>query len=165
MNTTLAPADWLEALQTEFDALARGSLGFAAVERERECSEPPAGMEGAYLGLIASEGPSFQVGLVAPSEGCRAMANGLLGSAAPDGPLGAADVADAVCEIVNMLAGGVQRRLRQKGGLSLGLGLPTFFHGPLQTTDRLGVTAALVRLGGFPSALLVVHPRTRGLES
>ncbi|HUK66235.1 MAG TPA: chemotaxis protein CheX [Anaeromyxobacteraceae bacterium] len=159
--TKLVPSDWLEALQAEFEALARGSLGFASVEHVGRVDEPPSGMEGAYLALLAADGPSCQVGLVSTSEGCRALAEGLLGTAAPDGPLSAPDVADAVCEVVNMLAGGVQRRLRQKSDLTLGLGLPTFFHGPVQTTDRLGVTAAAVRLAGLPAALLVVHPRTR----
>jgi len=157
----LVSTDWLEALQAEFEVLAKGSLGFPSVVRGASCEEPPADMEGAYLALIPTEGPSCQVGLVSTSEGCRAFANALLGSAAPDGPLSAADVADAVCEVVNMLAGGVQRRLRQKSDLTLGLGLPTFFHGPVQTTDRLGVTAVRVRAGDFESALLVVHPRTR----
>jgi chemotaxis protein CheY-P-specific phosphatase CheC len=159
--TKLVPTDWLEALQAEFEVFAKGSLGFTSVARGALCQEPPPGMEGAYLALLASEGPSCQVGVVSTSEGCRAFANGLLGTAAPDGPMSAADVADAVCEVVNMLAGGVQRRLRQKSDLTLGLGLPTFFHGPVQTTDRLGVTAACVRVNDFEAALLIVHPRTR----
>ena len=74
-------------------------------------------------------------------------------------PLTPADIADAVCEIVNMLAGGVQRQLRKRAGIELTLGLPTFFHGPVQPTERLGVAVAEISLGSVPAALLVLHPR------
>ena len=161
----LAPSDWLQALEAELDGLAQGTLGMPAVAVTRRSEAPPAAMEGAYLGLVSGEG-AYQVGLAATSEGCQALARGLLAVEPSADPLPAADVADAVCEIVNMLAGGVQRRVRERSGLQVGLGLPTFFHGPVQPTERLGVAVAEVRVGGLSAALLVLHPRARrGEES
>ena len=157
------PSDWLDALESELNALVTNAFGMPAVRAVARGVTPPAAMEGAYLGLASSEGP-IQVGLAASSAGCQAFARALM-SMEPDAPpLSAADVADAVCEIVNMLSGGVQRRIRQKFGLEFQLGLPIFFHGHVQPTERLGVAVGEVRIGDFPAAVLVLHPRTRSTE-
>jgi len=158
-----APSEWLRALEAELTVLAKDALGLPPVHVTARGDAPPADMEGAYLGFISSEG-AYQVGLASTPEGCQAFARGLLSSAPSDPPLSKADVADAVCEIVNMLAGGVQRRIRQLCGLQVGLGLPTFFHGAVQPTERLGVAVAEVRVGELAAALLVLHPRTRSAQ-
>jgi hypothetical protein len=155
-------SDWLEALEVEFGSLAVNALGVERVHAVSRHAAPPSGMGGAYLALVSPHG-AYQIGLAAPPAGCEAFARGLL-SFGPADPLSPADVADAVCEIVNMLAGGVQRRMRQKSGDQLGLGLPTFFHGTPQPTERLCVAVAEVRAGAIPAALLVLHPRQLAAE-
>jgi hypothetical protein len=157
-----SPSDWLDALEAELSSLATHALGLPPVRAVMRGTTPPPAMEGAYLGLVSTAGP-IQVGLATTSAGCQDLARGLLamgGSA----PLAPADVADAVCEVVNMLSGGVQRRVRQKFGFEVQLGLPTFFHGPVQPTERLGVAVSEVRVGDFAAAVLVLHPRTRTTE-
>jgi hypothetical protein len=162
---TRAPvtADWLDALEAELEVLTTGTLGLPRPQRVARGETPPQGMEGAWLTLVSPLG-AYQVGLTATSGGCQALARGLMATEAEAPPLPAADVADAVCEIVNMLAGGVQRRLRQRCGVEVQLGLPTFFHGTVQPTDRLGVAVAEVRVGELPAAVLVLQPRTRRRE-
>jgi hypothetical protein len=157
MSAVMSPQEWLKALASGFGELARASFGVERVEILGEHDRPAAGMSGAYLGLIAEKG-SVQVGLAAPMEGCRELARGLF-QLGPGDPVGDADVADAVCEIVNQLAGCVQRRVRPR--LEVQLGLPTFFHGPAQPTDRLGVAVCDVRAGALAGALHLVHPRSR----
>ena len=161
--TVPVPAEWLRALEAELVVLAKDALGLPPVCVTARGDAPPASMEGAYLGFVSCEG-AYQIGLAATPAGCQAFARGLLSSAPSDPQLPQADVADAVCEIVNMLAGGVQRRLRQLCGLQVGLGLPTFFHGAVQPTERLGVAVAEVRVGELSAALLVLHPRTRSAQ-
>ncbi|MFL5271873.1 MAG: chemotaxis protein CheX [Anaeromyxobacteraceae bacterium] len=156
------PRQWLEALEREFAAFATGALGLARVEVTARGVPPPRAMEGAYLGLVAAEG-GCQIGLAATAAGCETLARALLSLPAEE-PISAADVADAVCEIVNMLAGGVQRRARAAAGLQVTLGLPTFFHGTAQPTERLGVVVTEVRVGDWPAALLVLHPRRHAAE-
>lgn len=158
--SALPPGDWLEALVAEFELLATRNLGVPSVERVATHDAPPQGMEGAYLALLRPGGPSYQVGLVATTEGCQKLARGLLMLGADDETPPPADVADAICEVVNMLSGGVQRRLRERGENQLSLGLPTFFHGPVQVTERLGVAVGEVKMGEIPAALLILHPRT-----
>jgi hypothetical protein len=155
--TRVPPADWLDALEAEFASLATAALSLTKPEPLSRHTEPRAGMEGAYLGLISPE-TTCQIGLASTKAGCEAFARGLLMMGGAE-PLTPADVADAVCEIVNMLAGGVQRQLRKRAGIELTLGLPTFFHGPVQPTERLGVAVAEISLGSVPAALLVLHPR------
>jgi hypothetical protein len=152
----LAPCDWLGALEAEFAALATGTLGLSNVKVEARLDAPPPAMAGAYLGLLAPWG-GVQLALVSDADGCAAIARGLLGTLAGEA-LEPPDVADAVCEVVNILAGAVKARVRQHGPLQMGL--PTFFRGPVQPTERLGVWALSVRAGDVPAALVVVHPRS-----
>ncbi len=156
MRPPLTPSDWLGALEAEFAALATGTLGLAAVTAGARLDAPPPAMAGAYLGLLAPWG-GVQLALVSDADGCSAIARGLLGMP-PGTPLEQPEVADAVCEVVNILAGAVKGRVRHHGPLQMGL--PTFFRGPVQPTERLGVSALAVRAGDVPAALLVVHPRS-----
>jgi Chemotaxis phosphatase CheX len=155
-------AAWLDALEAELASLATTTLGFSGVAALARVATPPR-MEGAYLGLVSAEG-AYQIGLASEPAGCEAMARGLLCMEPGAEALPPADVADAMCEIVNILAGGVKRRIREASGLQLGLGLPTFFHGAVQPTERLAVAVAEVRVGEIPAALLVLHPRSSSEE-
>jgi Chemotaxis phosphatase CheX len=155
-------ADWLDDLTAEFGALASGTLGLDGLEVLARRDAPPPGIEGAYLALVGPSG-AYQIGVAAEARGCDALARGLL-ACGPAEPLAQGDVADAVCEIVNILAGGVKRRVAERSGEQLGLGLPTFFHGAAEPSSRLGVTAAEVRVGDVAAALLVLHPRHAGAE-
>lgn len=157
MSAVISPQDWLAALESGFEELAHASFNVGRVQVDARHETPPAHMSGAYLGLVAPEA-SVQIGLAAGIEGCRDFARGLF-QMSPGEPVNDPDMADAVCEIVNMLAGCVQRRVREK--VEVRLGLPTFFHGPVQPTERLGVVVSDVRAGGLAGALLVVHPRSR----
>ena len=69
----------------------------------------------------------------------------------------AAEVADAVGEIVNMLAGSVKRRM--SGDRDLELGLPIFLHGYIQPTDKLTVVALPTRFGTIETMVLIAGQR------
>jgi hypothetical protein len=66
-------------------------------------------------------------------------------------------MADALCEIVNIVAGAFKGRVRDRAALQMGL--PVFFHGAVQATDHVATSVACVRAGGVPAALVLVHPR------
>jgi CheY-specific phosphatase CheX len=155
--TALTPNHWLEAIEASFAEIASTSFAVDHFEVTARHESPPPQMSGAYLGLLASD-CSVQIGIAASMDCCRGLARALFqmspGDTVPDG-----DVADAVCEVANMLGGGVQRRVRETSEVRLGL--PTFFHGPVQPTDRLGVAVSEFRAGDMAGALLVVHPRSR----
>ena len=61
------------------------------------------------------------------------------------GPVSDADIAHAVGELINIMAGGVKQRLQDAtSGLRLG---PVFIHGYVQPTQQLEVSLASARIG------------------
>ena len=157
MTAALTPSDWLAAIESSFGELASTSFGVDDFEVTARHDRPPPHMSGAYLGLLASD-CSVQIGIAAGMDACRGLARALL-QMSPTDEVSDSDVGDAICEIANMLGGGVQRRVRDHSEVRLGL--PTFFHGPVQPTERLGVSVSEFRAGATSGALLVVHPRSR----
>jgi CheY-specific phosphatase CheX len=67
-------------------------------------------------------------------------------------------MADAVCEIINIVAGGFKARVRDRAS-PLQMGLPVFIQGAVQSTDRVAVRVADVKFGDLSAVLLLVHPR------
>ncbi len=151
----------LADLETAFVEVATSALGLSdPVVEARLVKEPPPPYQGAYLGLVSSQG-AIQIGIASDEPGCQALAKGLMGMTEVDPALAAPEMADAFCEIVNIVAGGFKARVREKVG-SLTMGLPVFFHGPAQPTEHTAVTVTDVRLGEVPVSLLLVYPRGHG---
>ncbi len=158
MIAGLAISDWMAALEQGLDEVAGGALGCTTIAGGRH-ETPAPGMAGAYLSLVGSNG-GVQLGVASSPGGCQALARALLGMEPGAGALPPEEVADAVCEIVNILAGAVKARVREQAP-SLQMGLPTFFHGPVQPTEKLAVSVSDVKIGGVAAALLLLHPRHR----
>jgi hypothetical protein len=146
-------------LEASFEEVARTALTQEPV-RKGELAAPLSHWRGAYIGLVAPQG-AFQVGIAADDAGCQLLARSLLSMPESDPPLADAELADAVCEIANIVAGGFKGRVREQAG-PLTLGLPVFFHGPAQATEHTGVLVSVVGLGSTSVGLLIVHPRVRG---
>ena len=139
MNSSLpvtagaAVSDWVAAMADASTELAL-SLGIDGVELLGWHDVPPTGMAGAYIPLLA-EDETLQLALLATPAGCADLARLLLGMES-DEAVSDADIADAVGELVNIVAGGVKQRM-QEGAGGLRLGLPVFIHGYVQPTQQL----------------------------
>jgi chemotaxis phosphatase CheX-like protein len=147
---------WLAAVRSAAKEIATCALGYDGIElggaettRETTC--------GAYIPLTGANN-SLQIGLISDAAGCQALASALLGFGASAPPPVPADVADAVGEIVNMLAGGVKRRMLSEVA-DLALGLPIFVNGTIERTDHLEVTAAPLRLGPVAASVIILRHR------
>lgn len=149
-------AGWIGELEAAFAETAQGALGIEEVAVTGRPEVVAARWQGAYLGLVGPSG-AIQIGLAADEPVCQDLAKRLLGMAPADEALPAPDMADAVCEIVNIVAGAFKGRLRDR--TSLQMGLPVFFNGCVQPTERTAVSVVEVRAGGQSAALLLVHPR------
>ena len=68
------------------------------------------------------------------------------------------DVADAVCEVVNIIAGGIKGRVNGRVP-PIKLGIPIFVHGAVQPSGRNVLVVAEVLIGNVPAALVLVEPR------
>ncbi|MGC3998687.1 MAG: hypothetical protein QM767_15010 [Anaeromyxobacter sp.] len=69
-------------------------------------------------------------------------------------------MADAVNEIVNIVAGGVKGRLLDRLN-PLQMGLPVYFRGPAQPTEHTAVVVSDVKMGDVELSLMLVFPRGR----
>jgi hypothetical protein len=108
---------------------------------------------GAYLGLVAQEEP-IQVGVLVDEAGSQALAKALLGLTPADEDLPPSDVSDAMCEVINIVAGGLKRRVATK--LAITLGLPIFVNGHPLPNGQQHVVARELTIGGTPLKLLLL---------
>lgn len=148
-----AASDWVVAMADASTELAL-SLGIDGVEVQGWHDVPPTGLAGAYIPLLA-EDQTLQLALLASPDGCADLSRLLLGME-PDEDVEAADIADAVGELVNIVAGGVKQRLQDCAG-GLRLGLPVFIHGYVQPTQQLEVSLAAVRIGDVDAHLMALR--------
>jgi CheY-specific phosphatase CheX len=114
--------------------------------------EAAAAMIGAHIPVLGSVG-AFDLALVATKESCQALSRAIL-YASPDQVLKDTEVADAIGEVVNMLAGSVKRRMTGLGA-ELELGLPIFIHGYIQPTERLSVIALPTKFGIVETMVMI----------
>jgi CheY-specific phosphatase CheX len=148
-------ASWLADLEGAFQEVATSALALDGLEVASRHEVAPA-LHGAYLGLVGPAG-AVQIGIASSPEGCLALAQGLMGMG-PGETMPDAEVADAVCEIINIVAGGFKTRLRDRAS-PLQMGLPVFIRGAIQSTERVAVQVAEGKAGAVPVAMILVHPR------
>jgi hypothetical protein len=159
MNSSLpttagaAVSDWVAAMADASTELAL-SLGMDGVEVLGWHDVPPTGMAGAYIPLLA-EDETLQLALLSSPAGCADLARLLLGMES-DEAVSDADIADAVGELVNIVAGGVKQRMQDAAG-ALRLGLPVFIHGYVQPTQQLEVSLASARIGEVDTHLMALR--------
>jgi Chemotaxis phosphatase CheX len=153
-----AVTDWVAAMADASTELAL-SLGMDGVEVLGWHDVPPTGMAGAYIPLLA-EDQTLQLALLATPAGCADLSRHLLGME-PEDEVSDADIADAVGELVNIVAGGVKQRMQDASRIGTGgglrLGLPVFIHGYVQPTQQLEVSLASVRIGQVDAHLMALR--------
>jgi hypothetical protein len=146
-SSKISLAQWRTAVEGAAKEIASYALSLpTATVGDVVGLEHAVAMIGAHIPMVGG-GQAFDLALVSSPSGCQALSRAILGL--PDtAPLRNAEVADAVGEIVNMLAGTVKRRLSGIGA-ELVLGLPLFLHGYIEPTDRLMVLVLPTRFGAI----------------
>jgi hypothetical protein len=148
-------ATCLEALREAVAEVAATVLGGLPVA-PADAGVDPGASHGAYLALVAEDEP-IQVALLAAGPGCQVLSKTLLGMDVADADLPDSDVSDAMCEIINIVAGGLKRRV--SGGLKVTLGLPLFVAGPLLPNQQQQVHSRALRLGDVSVEVLLLTQR------
>jgi len=147
-------SQWRTAVEGAASEIASYALSFPdAIVRDPVGLERTVSLIGAHIPLVG-DGSAYDLALVSSPEGCKALARAIL-CMAPDAPVRDAEVADAIGEIVNMLGGGVKRRMSGAGAADLLLGLPIFMHGYIQPTERMTVTCLPTKLGTIETIVLI----------
>jgi hypothetical protein len=157
MSAKLTVAQWRTAVEGAANEIATYALSFSgAVVQDPVDLARATAMIGAHIPLVGA-GLAFDLALVSSAEGCLGLSRAIL-CAGPTAPLKDTEVADAVGEIVNMLAGAVKRRMSGHRA-DLELGLPIFLHGYIQPTDRLSVLSLPVRFHTIETMVLIAGQR------
>lgn len=152
---TLQP--WLDALRTSAHAFMQNTYNSKEVgTASRQSGLPWHNTLGAWVPLNG-ESYSLQLGLVSTDDGCQAIARRLLNLSATD-PLTEEDMADALRETVNILAG--MSKTTVEGDVSKStLGLPIFIDGHIKITKEQTALSEMITLGEASCYLVVLKQR------
>jgi len=101
----------------------------------------PSGLAGAHMSITGSTG-AIHLGVLAPLAAHQQIAKRMLAMEIEDEDLPVGDLADAVGEIANIIAGGVKSALSEWDD-DLRLGLPVFIEGNIERSA--GVAARTLR--------------------
>lgn len=154
MSQSVALTVWQTAVEGGVRDLARDGMGIPDVEIVERNNLIPASMPGAFIPLIGPN-ESVQIGIVSTPEGCLALARALLqGGDELDVP--PADMADALAEAANILAGFVKRNIQDSVN-PVQLGLPLYVNGHLETSDRVRAAVTHLRVGKVRAAVVVLR--------
>jgi CheY-specific phosphatase CheX len=145
---------WITAVEDGLRDVARDGMGHANLEVVSRTAEIPEKMPGAFIPLMSAD-ESVQVGLVSTPDGAQKMARAMLQMGEGE-TLSQADLADALGEATNILAGFVKRNM-QPHKQNVQLGLPLYVNGHLEMTDRVRAIVSHLKMGEIPVAVIVLR--------
>ena len=157
--TPLVQSVCLDALAESASELAATALGGLPFEALGDTADFGGG-HGAYLGLVAQDEP-IQVGILVEGVGCQLLSKSLLGMEPGDEDLSPPDVSDAMCEIINMIAGGLKRRVSER--MTVTMGLPIFVSGHPLPNQQQTVVARSLKLGDVSACVLLLTQRANAV--
>lgn len=153
MSEGLGLDAWMGTAVESLAETASTSLGLTPTQVIAESEALPHGLVGSTIPLVADR--AVQMGLFATSQGCEDLARLLLGMGPDDGPLSEPDVADAMGEVLNILAGVMKRHMAHKGA-ALSIGLPMFVHGYIEQGGSKKARTASLKLGDHDAQLFIL---------
>lgn len=145
---------WQGAVEAGATDIARDGFNFQGFEVLERTQDIPPGMPGSFIPLVA-DGESVQVGIVSTAKGCEEMARSLMQLPSNE-VLSSSEIADALSEAANILAGYVKRNMQDHLN-PVQLGLPLYVNGHLETSDRMRAAVTRIRMGTVEAALIVLR--------
>ncbi len=152
-QTPVPIARWIDSVVKATEEVATVSLGCEELRR-LEADPSPAAPYGAYLPVIADL-EKLHLGLLLTEKGGQSLTRSLLAMEPDEEDPPLEDVADAVGEIVNILAGVMQRDLVGEVK-SFELGLPKFVNGEIVQHQSLSSVRINVGFDDTPAQLVVL---------
>lgn len=150
----LSAERWLAAVVDATNEVAETTFNSPPSEPE-SLHEIPAGREGALLAIHTPD-EALHLGVLGTPDACRALAKALLGMEEEEEPEHD-DIPDAVGEIVNIIAGIVQRTVDREEGKAVTLGYPVYLRGSIVSTHTVETVAARMNLGPALAELVVIR--------
>ena len=153
-NQQINVSHWLSAIESSLDEIAKTTLGFDGCFPGDARTDSPE-LSGGYVALVGQH-TAVQVAVAAEPAVCKQVAATLLCMEPNEADeLTEADVADALGELVNMVAGGVKTQMASTDpGLSLGL--PLVVHGRIEESSATQAAMRDAKLGPYDVTLVLV---------
>jgi CheY-specific phosphatase CheX len=150
----MSPSEWMDAVVHSANEFAVSMLGVEGVRVVEPLPKiPPSG--GTALISLVSESLAVKIGVSLEDRACQDLARGLLGMSPEEGDLPDDEVADALSEVANIVAGQVKSFIAGRVS-GVNIGLPIFIRGELcPAADTQSVVMA-VRIGEIPATLVVL---------
>lgn len=154
MSEAASLEDWMNAAVASAEELATVALGFDGATFVGKREHMPSNVKSALVALVG-DNASVQLGLAGTDEVCQKLARALLAMNPEEADLPDDDVADAVGEVINIVAGQVKRII---GGpdSTMKMGLPLFVHGRFESSEQVETAIADINIGPVPITLLVL---------
>lgn len=153
MNAPLGLDAWLGTAVESLAETASTALGLDPTRVVGETETLPHELVGTTIPLVADR--AVQLGLFATPQECENLARLLLGMGLDDGPVSPPDVADALGEVLNILAGVMKRHMANKGA-ALSIGLPMFVHGYIEHGGSKQARTAILKIGDHEAQLFIL---------
>ncbi len=144
---------WLDALTDAIEELASLNLGMDVAEAVRREEPSTDSRSTASIDLRCPTG-SWRISIASDTDGCQTLARTLLGLEPEEEDLPDADVADAFGEVLNILAGGLKKRLSGAEG-DIFLGLPEVRIGEPMNAEYEGRVLASTAIGPIRTDLMI----------
>ncbi|MDJ0767075.1 MAG: chemotaxis protein CheX [Myxococcota bacterium] len=157
MPTTAVAGRWLGIALEAAQEVGTGSLDLAPEfvdARDRDRSQVSSG---AYIPIICGR-EKLHIGMASTEQGCIDLTRALLCMEPDEDDPTQEDVADAVSEIVNILAG-IMQRMVPEDGPQVELGLPIFINGGI-VACRLDTELATIQYGNTVVDITVISGGT-----
>lgn len=158
METAVTTDIWLQKVLEAAEEVATTTFDTVANDVQH-LSGMPAGREGSLLAVTRGS-EAVQLGVMADQDGCIALTRALL-QMEEDEEVGEEDISDAVGEIINILAGVVQRSL-DGNGPHVALGYPMYVKGQVHPPGNAEARYASINLGPARADLMVVRGQMNG---
>lgn len=155
-RTVELPSQWMLAVQAACEVVASTALGTACTGFHPATAPTTAGLS-AYVPILEPQA-SIQVGIVCDDESGRGLARALL-QFGPDEALSRSDVADALGEIANMVAGAAKAGMASSH-VTISLGLPMVVHGWVEPSGHALLECTSTSIGGAPITLVIIRSPT-----
>ena len=153
MSALVTTETWMERVLEAVGEVAE--MTFDSVANDIQRSEKiPLNREGSLL-PVQKGSESLHLGVLSDKAGCIALTRGLL-QMSEDDEVADEDIADAVGEIVNILAGVVQRAL-DGDGEGVTLGFPVYIRGEIIAPHKSESLCANLNLGPARADIIIVR--------
>jgi CheY-specific phosphatase CheX len=154
MGGSMTAGEWMDAIVHSANEFAMSMLGVDGVHVVEPLQRIPSSGGSAIISLVG-DNTAIELGLSLEPDACQDLARGLLGMSAEEGDLPDDEVADALSEVANIVAGQVKSYVADRV-TGVNIGLPMFIRGELCPAAETQSVVMAVRLGEIPATLVVL---------